>query len=187
MRTSTLATTGLVLLTAGAALLTLNNYQKAGQPKPATQDERVPRYVLHDAQWTRLDKSGQPEYRAQAQTLEYYDDESSRLTLPVIHAFGGKTSPWKLTAREGSTPPHSRDLLLQPNVLITGHWQDGRELSISTPKLWLDTGHKLLHTDEPVELISVGRKLDAKGLVADSAGEQIKLLANVHGVYEPDS
>lgn len=184
MRTSTVATLGLVLLTAGAALLTLQNFHKAGTRSAAASTQELPRYTLKNAQWTRLDGNGQPEYVAQAQALEYFDDESSRMVQPRISAFGGRTSPWRLTAPEGSTQAGSRDVLLKGEVKVHGRWQDGRELTVTTPHLWLDTTRQVLRTDARVILDSAGRKMRAKGLIADSAGQEVKLLGEVQGIYE---
>lgn len=185
MRTSTAATTGLALLTLGAALLTLNNFQRAGQGPATAETQKIPRYTLRDAHWTRLDVKGQAEYVVTARTIEYFDDKSSRLVQPHVTAFGGETSPWELTAPAGSTRANSRDLLLSGNVLMHGRWRDGREMRVTTPHLWLDSSRRIVHTDTDIALEAPGRSLRARGLVADADGETVKLLGKVHGVYTP--
>ena len=57
---------------------------------------------------------------------------------------------------------------------------------MTTPRLWIDTTRKVLRTDADVSITSTGRSMQARGMIADSAGEQVKLLGNVHGVYEPE-
>lgn len=186
MRTSTVATLSLGLLTVGAALLTLNNYQRASQHVPTAETRQLPRYTLRDAHWTRLDAEGAPQYVAQAQSIEYYDDESARLRQPHVSAFGGSSSPWTLQAPAGSTPANSRDLRLEGGVRVHGYWADGRELNVTTPHLWLDNQQRLLRTDAEVKLESVGRQLQARGLAADADGSRIRLLDQVRGVYSAD-
>lgn len=186
MRTSTVATAALLLLTAAAALLTLRNFQRA-ELAAADAAQTPPRYTLTQVQWTRLNESGEPEYIANARSIDYYDDHSAHLDQPDIVAFGGKGSPWRLTAPEGRTPANSRDLLLQGNVLIQGRWSNGRELTLTTPYLWVESQQKRLRTDAEVVMQGAGRKLSATGLIADSMGERVQLLGKVRGEYAPRS
>lgn len=187
MRTSTVATAALLLLTAAAALLTLRNFQRAGLPQNEDAQQTPPRYTLNQVEWTRLDQNGQPEYIAQAQSIEYFDDRSAHLIQPDVIAFGGKGSPWRMTAPEGRTPANSRNILLSGNVLVAGRWSNGRELNLTTPHLWLEPGEKRLRTDAEVMLEGAGRKLRATGLIADSMGEHVQLLGKVRGEYAPRS
>lgn len=185
MRSSTAASIGLTLLTLAAGLLTLKNFQRASLPPPSDEARQLPRYTLRDAHWTRLDEHGQPEYIARARSIEYFDDESSRLAQPRVTAFGGRASPWELTAPAGSTRAHSHDLLLEGGVRMHGRWQDGRELRVDTERLWLDSGRRRLHTDARVTLEGSGPRLQATGLIADANGERIELLRQVEGLYLP--
>lgn len=188
MRSGSLLTLVLVMLTAGAVLLTLQNFERAGHRSAAAESPpATPRYTLKSAEWTRLDAEGQLEFVANAQLIEYFDDQSLRLQQPEVHAFGGSGSPWRLTAPEGSTPAHSRNLLLTGPVLAMGRWPDGEELGINTEHLWLDVENKVLRTDADVTLSSATRKVLASGLIADSMGQRIELLSKVRAAYAPRS
>lgn len=187
MRTATLMVLLLSALTGISVYLTLQNYQRAARNPQLADRGAQPRYTLHDAQWTRLGDDGQPQYVVHAVSVAYLDDQSARLTLPVIDGFGGDGSPWHLTAPAGSTLPHSRNLVLTDNVVIDGRFRDGQPLTITTPYLWVDANERVLHTDAAVVLQSAGRNIRATGLIADADGKQVRLLNQVRGEYAPPS
>lgn len=186
--TGSLMTLVLTVLTASAVLLTLENYQRAAHHTAASAEAaETPRYILRDAQWTRLNAQGTPDYVADAKVIEYFDDHSSRLQQPVVHAFGGQQSPWRVSAPAGSTLPHSRNLALTGGVVARGHWPDGEDLQINTEHLWIDQGQQVLRTDTDLIVDSASRKLSARGLIADANGKHVQLLNDVRGLYAPRS
>ena len=186
--TGSLMTLVLTVLTAAAVMLTLQNYQLAAHHNAAAAEAaEVPRYVLRDAQWTRLNAQGQPDYVADAKIIQYFDDHSARMQLPVVYSFGGQQSPWRVSAPAGSTLPHSRNLALTGGVVAQGHWPDGEELRIDTEHLWIDQGLQVLRTDAGVTVDSVSRKVRARGMIADANGKRVQLLNDVHGEYAPRS
>ncbi|HVT37068.1 MAG TPA: LPS export ABC transporter periplasmic protein LptC [Nevskiaceae bacterium] len=186
--TGSLMTLVLALLTAAALMLTLQNYQRAARgAAPTPESTETPRYILRSAQWTRLDAQGQPDYVADADLIEYFDDHSARLTQPVVHAFGGGNSPWRAAAPTGSTLPHSRSLALTGGVEVLGHWPDGEDVTIHTEHLWIDQAQKVLRTDAEVTVDSASRQLQARGMSADASGKRVQLLGQVRGVYAPRS
>lgn len=168
------------------ALLFLS-LQRMDQLRPLSAEAPIetPRYELLDAEWTRLDAQGAPEFSARADSIVWFDDQSAHLSQPEIHAFGGSGSPWRLTAPEGSMAAGSRDILLTGTVLATGQWPDGGELGFNTDRLWLDMQGRLLRTDADVSLQGPGRHVLATGMTADWQGRDLRFLSNVQARYEP--
>lgn len=155
----------------------------ASPAAPAVQEP--PRYAVTGAQWLRLNLRGEPEFRAQAQTIDYYADDTVRLHGLTVDALGGWTSPWHLQAPEGSARMNDRRLLLTGDVLAQGKDSDGVPLDFTTEKLWVDLLRRELRTDEAVVLKSAHRRATARGLKADFDGERIQLLNDVQMEYAP--
>ena len=146
-----------------------------------------PRYVLTGAQWVRLGAQGQPEFRAQADSIEYFADESIQLHTITLDALGGMSSPWNLQAPAGMVPPRERRVLLEGGVVAKGQYANGAPIEFTTPVLWIDLLRRELRTDSPVLLESDLRRASARGLRADFSGDSVQLLNEVQVEYVPSS
>jgi LPS export ABC transporter protein LptC len=183
MRYFTLAV--LMAFVLAALMFTWAGLQQAPAPAVAKPAEEPPRYVLSGAQWTRLDRQGQPEFHAVAATVEYYADDSIRLHDVAVDALGGLRSPWHLKASAGVAPPHEHRLRLDGPVVADGKTADGEAFTINTDNLWIDQLRRELYTGAPVRMDSGLRSATAVGMRADFAGEHLKLLNDVHFNYAP--
>ena len=189
-----------VLLLLGA--LAFWNLQQLEQDAPLKPEraQNEARYLIKNAQWTRLDLNGAPEMRATAQNMSWFDDQSAHMVQPEFQVYSGGSAPdaqgcasaagagcaraaWRLTAPEGQLPRNSRNVLLTGTVLAVGHWPDGAELGFNTARLWLDAEKKLLRTDADVSLEGAGRHILATGMSADWQAKHLQLLSNVQAQY----
>jgi LPS export ABC transporter protein LptC len=152
----------------------------------ATVAREPPRYVVTDAQWLRLNLRGEPEFRAQAQSIEYYADDTVELRTLALDALGGWTSPWHVQAPEGTARVNDRRLLLSGDVVAQGKTIDGAQLDFTTERLWVDLLRRELRTDHDVVFQSDFRRATARGLKADFNGEHIQLLNDVQMEYAPE-
>ncbi len=152
----------------------------------AASSQELPRYAVTGAQWLRLNLRGEPEFRAQAQSIDYYADDSVQLHGLVLDALGGWTSPWHVQAPEGAARLDERSLLLSGDVLATGKTVDGEPLDFTTDRLWVDLLRRELRTESDVVLKSDFRRATARGLKADFSGERIQLLNDVQMEYAPE-
>lgn len=175
------------LAVALAVVIYLTQDLQAPPAEIAEPVQEPPRYVVTGAQWLRLNLRGEPEFRAQAESIEYYSDDSVRLHALNLDALGGLTSPWNLQAPEGSARVGERRLLLSGEVLATGKTAEGAPLDFTTERLWVDLLRRELRTETPVVLKSDFRRATARGLKADFNGERIQLLNDVQMEYAPES
>lgn len=152
----------------------------------AAPEQEPPRYAVTGAQWLRLGVKGQPEFRAQAATIDYYADGSAKLRAIEIDALGGFESPWHLQAPSGEAPPRARRLLLKGGVRATGEHASGMPVSFTSEHLWVDLLRRELHTDTKVTLQTEARSATARGLRADFDGERVQLLNDVQVDYAPE-
>lgn len=152
----------------------------------AAPPQEPPRYAVTGAQWLRLNLRGEPEFRAQAQSIDYYADDSVHLHTLTLDALGSWDSPWHVQAPEGAARLNERRLLLSGGVLATGKSADGAPLDFTTDRLWVDLLRRELRTEFDVMLRSDFRRATARGLKADFNGERIQLLNDVQMEYAPE-
>jgi LPS export ABC transporter protein LptC len=172
-----------VALVAGAALLSLRGFQDRAPEAPAPAAE-PPRYAATGVEWLRLGRGGEPEFRARAAALDYFADESITMRDVKLDALGGFSSPWHVEAPRANAPPRERRLRLTGGVQASGALAN-EDVSLSTPRLWVDLLRRELHTDARVELQSDFRSATARGLRTDFAGEHVQLLNDVRVDYAP--
>lgn len=160
----------------------------------AAQPQEPPRYAVTGAHWLRLNLRGEPEFRAKAQSIDYYADGSVQLRTLMLDALGSWNSPWHVQAPAGSARLNERRLLLSgdpgagpgPAVLARGKDADGAPLDFTTDRLWVDLLRRELHTEFDVVLSSHLRRATARGLKADFSGDRIQLLNDVQMEYVPE-
>jgi LPS export ABC transporter protein LptC len=173
-----------VALVAAALAFTWRGFQEPAQA-PAAPAAEPPRYAIAGAEWLRLGRDGQPEFRARAATLDYFADDSVTLSEVQLDALGGYRSPWHVEAPRGNAPPRERRLRLTGGVRATGALAN-ENVSLVTQRLWVDLLRRELHTDAPVELRSDFRSATARGLRTDFDGEHVRLLNDVRVDYVPE-
>ena len=168
----------------GALYFTWEGFASAPSAAQLAASE-LPRYAATGARWLRLNRQGEPEFRAHAATVDYYADESAHMHLVSLDALGGAESPWHLEAPEARSPPHERRLMLEGGVRAKGDRIQGETVSFATENLWVDLLRQELSTDASVKLETEFRTAMARGLRADFRGESLKLLNDVQVDYAP--
>ncbi len=144
----------------------------------------LPRYTLVTAELTRFDSDGNISLSGQADTIDYFDDQSGRAQNLLVDLVAGDDKTWHLTSPAATLPAHQRRFMLEGPVLATGQWPDsGEDLAVHTDHLWIDPDRHEIDTDAPVDLQSPLRTGNAVGLRSDWAAQTLQLLHNVHMTY----
>ena len=172
-----------IALVAVALAFTWQGFQEPA-PAAVTAAAEPPRYAMTGALWLRLGREGEPEFRAQARTLDYYADESVVMKDVTLDSLGGQGSPWHIEAPNGTSPPRERRIRLSGGVRATGTVSE-EKLELDTTRLWVDLLRRELYTDAPVKLQSDFRAVAARGLRSDFEGEHVQLLSDVQVDYVP--
>jgi LPS export ABC transporter protein LptC len=147
------------------------------------QDAAQPRYTVRGAQWRRLDPEGKPMFDARAETIDYYDDRSAKLSQIELTALAGRGAPWKMTAPQGEALDRPQRLHLIGGVEGNGRWPDGETLAFHTPDLWMDADAEILHTESAVDLRSASRAVSGRGLRVDGKSQKLWLEHDVDVHY----
>ena len=167
------------------AALLLTWQMQEPEPVAVTAEPEPPRYAASGVEWLKLGRNGEPEFRAQARTLDYFADESVVMHEVKLDALGGYSSPWHLEAPQGMVPPRERRLKLAGGVTATGALAQER-VRLVTPQLWVDLLRRELRTDAEVKFQSEFRSATARGLRSDFEGEHVQLLNDVRVDYVPE-
>lgn len=177
-----------VLAVCVALLKTVQNFDQAGPQKVLDESGPRPRYVLHDAEWTRLGPDGKAQFHVTAATIDYYDDKSAILSTMTMDGLGGDKGAWRLTSPNGEVPAEEERILLKKPVVITGTSNNGREpIKMFTDQLWVDNKRKEIYTDLPIRLTQGAQQATATGMRADWVGQKLDLLHDVEVNYVPRS
>ena len=171
-------------LVAAALIFTFFGFQETAETAAAPTVE-PPRYAATGVQWLRLGREGELEFRADAETLDYYADESVVMKKVRLDSLGGVSSPWHIEAPRANAPPRERRIRLSGGVRATGDLVQER-VALTAPRLWVDLLRRELYTDAEVKLVSDFRTATARGLRSDFAGERVQLLNDVKMDYVPE-
>jgi LPS export ABC transporter protein LptC len=145
----------------------------------------LPRYTLVNAELTRFDTDGSVSLYGQADTIDYFDDQSGRAQNLLVDLVADGDKTWHLTAPAASLPAHQRRFMLEGPVVANGQWPDsGEKLAVHTDHLWVDPDRHEIDTDAAVDLQSPLRTGNAVGLRSDWTEQTLQLLHNVKMNYE---
>lgn len=173
-----------VLLMAVAAAVVQYSLRTGTAPiEIAETGERPPRYELNTVHWQRLGENGQIEFRAQAQRLRQYGDDSAELSELQLDALGGLDSPWQIRAPSGTVPSRQKRIRLNGPVVANGRLTPNEPAQLTAESMWVDSTKKELSTDGPVTVKTPTRSAQARGLRTDFKGRQLNLLHEVEVTY----
>lgn len=106
--------------------------------------------------------------------------------LPQILFSGTEQKPaWYVTAQLGRNDNNGDIFTLSNNVLAQQTTQTQGTVSISTSELHVNTREQFAETDKAVTMRNAKTQLETMGMRAYIKQDQIELLSNVTGTYEP--
>jgi LPS export ABC transporter protein LptC len=144
-----------------------------------------PRYTLNGAELTRFDNDGGASLLGQADTIDYFDDQSGRAQNLQIETFSDEAKTWHVTAPAANLPAHQRRFMLEGPVVASSQWPDnGEAFVMHTDYLWVDPDRHELDTDAAVNLRGTLRNGDAVGMRSDWIARTLQLQHNVKMKYE---
>ena len=156
----------------------------SSSPEAPEAPTTLPRYTLGNAELTRFDTDGGVSLYGQAETIDYFDDQSGRAQNLAVDLLADEGKTWHLTAPAASLPAHQRRFMLEGPVVANGQWPDnGEDVTVHTDHLWIDPERHEIDTDAPVDLRSPMRYGNAVGLRSDWNEQTLQLLHNVHMTY----
>jgi len=145
----------------------------------------LPRYTVDGAELTRFNVDGSASLYGQADSIEYFDDQSGRARNLRVDLLAGGAKNWNLTAPAANLPAHQHRFMLEGPVLATSRWPDnGATLTVHTDHLWVDPDQHEIDTDAAVDLHSPQRNGSAVGMRSDWIEQSLQLQHKVRMIYE---
>ncbi|MBL8259731.1 MAG: LPS export ABC transporter periplasmic protein LptC [Candidatus Competibacteraceae bacterium] len=182
-----LALGGLVLL-AGLSyglLRWVENSMREAVP-PESQD---PILIIDRFRAVRMNAAGLREYVVEAPRLTQLPGPlGTRIERPVLDWYqpDGETREWRLQAERGWVAADQKTIRLEGAVVMTRAADSGKTpVEVTTRDLLVRPGERYAETAAPARAVTPGGELRAVGVRAYLDREQLELLSEVRGHYEP--
>lgn len=183
---------GLALLAIGLGLYLGRDRLPSVIDAPSVADanaRQLPDYSMRELHTRRFDEHGRLIRDLKAVQLDHYPDaRGSILKQPLLTVRAESGSPWLIRAERGNSPPGEQEIFLNENVRIDRAASARNvELALTTATMRVVPEKDFAETEAAVSIVSPGAHTQGVGMKAYLAQQQLTLLANVRGQYEPKS
>lgn len=168
-RRRTLIVAGSLGLIALAIWWQTDREQTAGQAR-LELPENAPDLYIESPRQVRFDAQGQPELRAQAESLAYYESNGeSLMTEPVMTLLSNPDQPWQITS-DHATLFSDGSANFEQNVEVIEQQAVGG-MQLYTDWLRVEQNGRFVTTPRPVKLLQPGQEARGVGMDAILTGE----------------
>lgn len=173
-----------VVVIAGSLLLARQNgTQGSATVRESSADEG---YSARNAQLIQTGPSGLPLYTLNAATIRQLPDADLVQLSQVSMSFQNGGEQWTATSDQGQLVSASNQIELSGHVQVSGILPgSSAPIHISTDALSFNSRARIVSTADPVTVDWAGRRLDARGMVADLKAHRLQLESSVHAVLTP--
>jgi len=132
-------------------------------------------YTASDITLTRMDETGRAQYVIDATHLvHYFDDDSGELTQPRVVGSKAGRPEMTLRADTGRTTSDGEEVRLFGNAVVTrAPWRGAAEMVAKSNYLQAWPDREVVETDQPIEIVRGGSRIDAKAMQYDNATQRI--------------
>lgn len=178
----------ILVLAVGAAFSTFLAVTSADKEPAERGPELQLAYYLDTAELTGTAADGTVLYTVKTRRAQQMSESNSIELTEILMDYGASEGkPWKVRADRGRIPAGARIIELEGNVVaVSGGQSAGQgQTVINTERLDIEPGTMRASTKKRVRLSFNNRQLNATGLQADFAANNLKLLSNVNGKFTP--
>ncbi|NKF49439.1 LPS export ABC transporter periplasmic protein LptC [Shewanella sp. WXL01] len=146
-----------------------------------------PEFIANDLKTTTFNDLGQIESRVSAKHMEHFESTNmTHFTDPVYLVFPEDgEAQWQLSASKGQLDKNKDVVTLSQDVLIDAVDVDEPLQSLSTQQIQLDLNTLIGTSKSAVFIEGKGFQIQGLGLHADLNTQELTLLSQVEGRYEP--
>lgn len=182
-----LSLAGLLLL-AGSSYGLLR-WVESSMRETTPAESQAPVLIIERFRAVRTNLAGLREYVVEAPQLRQLPGQlGTRIERPVMDWYqpDGETREWRLRADQGWVAADQRSMRLEGAVVMTRAADSGKPpVEITTRDLLIRPADRYAETAAPARAITPGGELRAVGVRAWLDREQLELLSEVRGYYEP--
>jgi lipopolysaccharide export system protein LptC len=172
-------------------LLQVMQGDQAGGPNVNVGNE--PDYIIDNFSFVRMTETGQPRYVISGERLTHHPaDNVSEIDKPVVQSMTTQHPRVTMTADRAHVDQNKSQIDLSGNVDMQrpgAPAAPGRNatqpMRITTQAMTLLTDDEIAKTDKPIRLTLGSASVDAVGMVANNATEQIDLRGPGRAIYPP--
>ena len=146
-----------------------------------------PDYIVDNFSFVRMSETGKPRYVISGTHLAHRPvDNTSEIDKPVVQALTTDHPHMTMTANHAHVNQDQNQVDLSGNVEIDRPGAaSSAPLHISTQSLTLLTDEEIARTDKPIRMTLGSATVDAVGMVANNATQQIQLGGRGRATYPP--
>ncbi|WP_394130295.1 LPS export ABC transporter periplasmic protein LptC [Shewanella maritima] len=167
-------------------------YWQVQVKRNAMQDSKVktverPDFIANDLKTTMFNEQGYIESKVTATHMEHFESTNlTHFTDPVYLIFPENgEAQWRLSATKGQLDKENSEVTLFDDVLIDAIDIDEPLQSLRTKDMTLNLTTMIGTSQERVNIKGKGFIIDGLGLHADLNTQELTLLSQVEGIYEP--
>ncbi|PJD93624.1 MAG: LPS export ABC transporter periplasmic protein LptC [Legionella sp.] len=144
--------------------------------------------MIYDLTYRQFDIAGDMIHFLETPLIQHIPIHNTHLlSQPHIIVTEPNQEPWDIRAEHAKAIEGGKEIAFQKNVRIRQHKPDQTEVLLNTEHLTYFPKQKKAVTDDEVTLTQAGNKVQSKGLIANMADNNIRLLSNARGHYVPQA
>lgn len=155
----------------------------------APAESQAPVLIVDRFRAVRMSAAGLREYVIEAPRLAQLTGQlGTRIEQPVLDWYqpDGETREWRLQADQGWVAADQKTVRLEGEVVMTRAAESGKTpFKVITRDILIRPAERYAETAAPALALTPGGELRAVGVRAYLDREQLELLAEVRGYYEP--
>jgi lipopolysaccharide export system protein LptC len=146
-----------------------------------------PDYIVDNFSWVRMSEAGKPRYVISGERLTHRPvDNTALVDKPVVQSLTDEHPPMTMTSDRGLVSQNQNQIDLTGNVDIRRPGAgEAKPLHIRTEVLTILPDEEIARTDKPIHMTLGTASVDALGMVANNATQQIALGGRGKIVYPP--
>jgi lipopolysaccharide export system protein LptC len=146
-----------------------------------------PDYIVDNFSWVRMSEAGKPRYVISGERLTHRPvDNTALVDKPVVQSLTAEHPPMTMTANNGLVSQNQNQIDLTGNVDIQRPAGPGADpMRIRTEVLTILPDDEIAKTDKPIHMTLGSASVDAVGMVANNATQQIALGGRGKMTYPP--
>lgn len=152
-------------------------------PEVAVNPPSQAQSYLRDVRIVSFDAQGQAEYRARAETAQYFDNGDITLDAVAIDYLGGANGPWVANAPQGRLPNDSETIHLTSGVTVNG--QGSNPVKFDSDQVQIDLAKRRIRTLAPTTVRSGPQRITAQRLETGFDTERLEFDGRVRTVLNP--
>jgi len=165
--------------------------QEAETPVEAPLAEvETPDAFMEGVVMRTMNTQGRPRYEMRAtRAVHFARGDRTDFNAPFLTFYRPDGKLWTLAAEQGRARDGDRDILLSGEVLMRRPRDPARpagpaEVEVFTRELRIFSDREYAETDQPTTIVHAYGRVDAVGMKVWFKQERLRLLSQVHGIYE---